>query len=134
MKTILLLEDEPSVMKLVRHMLKQYDVIEATTVEEALLLFNDRNHRVDLLVADLTVPKLSGIQVALLVRAEFPGMPVILTSGYPVSGWSSRDSADLLRLGSNSVVTLQKPFQAHLFLNTVCELIGIANPDRTIAA
>ena len=56
MKTLLVLEDEPSVMKLLRHMLKEYHVIEATTPEEALILFTDLNYQVDLLVADLTLP------------------------------------------------------------------------------
>src|ERR1039457_1518937 len=87
MKTILLLEDEPSVMKLLLHMLKDYHVIEATKPEEALLHFIDLDYRVDLLVADLTLPRMSGIQVALHLRSKLPALPLILTSGVPVSGW-----------------------------------------------
>ena len=125
MKSLLLLEDEPALMVLLRHMLKQYSLIEAATAEQALRLFNDHGRRIDLLLADVVLPKSSGIQVALLLRSEIPNLPVILTSGYPVSVWAKRDAADLERLGSRSVAILQKPFQAQVLPNTIREMIGI---------
>jgi CheY-like chemotaxis protein len=133
MKTLLVLEDEPSVMKLLRHMLKEYHVIEATTPEEALIRFTDLN-QVDLLVADLILPNMSGLQVALNLRSKRAALPVILTSGFPVSGWSARDSADLEALGGKAVAVLQKPFHKQILLNAVCELIGSAQPDKARTA
>jgi two-component system cell cycle sensor histidine kinase/response regulator CckA len=124
MKTLLVLEDEPFLMKLLRHTLKHYSLIEAASAEEALLLFIDHDHRVDLLVADLTLPTKSGIQVALLLRSKIPGLPVILTSGYPISGWSNRDSADLRKLGASSVAILQKPFLGQQLLAAIEDLTG----------
>ena len=129
MKTILLLDDEPVVMMLLRIILKEYRLIEATTAEQALQLFTDRRRQLDLLLTDLTLPKLSGIQVALVFRSEIPNLPVILTSGYPVSDWSERDSGDLERLGSNSVVIIQKPFHPQALRNAVCEFIGVPPPE-----
>jgi CheY-like chemotaxis protein len=38
-KTVLVLEDEPLVMKLLRHMLKLYNLVEATSAEEAFRPF-----------------------------------------------------------------------------------------------
>jgi len=133
-KTILLLEDESFVMKLLRHMLDQYSLIEATTAAQALQLFTERDSQIDLLVADLTLPASSGIQVALVLRAQNPSLPVILTSGYPVSDWSARDSQDLKRLGGDAVTVIQKPFQAHVLSNAVCELIGQAQPEKARTA
>ena len=124
-KSLLLLEDEPALMVLLRHMLKQYSLIEAATAEQALRLFNDHGRRIDLLLADVLLPASSGIQVALLLRSELPKLPVILTSGYPVSAWAKRDTADLERLGSSSVAILQKPFQGQVLPNTIREMIGI---------
>jgi CheY-like chemotaxis protein len=124
MKTLLVLEDEPSLIKLLRHTLRDYRVIEATTAEEALLLFIDHDYVVDLLVADLTLPTKSGIQVALHLRSKIPDLPVILTSGYPKSSWSDRDSADLRRLGESSVKVLQKPFAGYQLLDAICDLTG----------
>src|SRR5260370_6787169 len=125
MKTLLVVEDELDLMELLRHMLRPYSLIEAATAEQALRLFTDHGRRVDLLLADVTLPKGSGIQVTLLLRSEIPDLPVILTSGYPVGAWADRDSADLKRLGSKSVAILQKPFQAQVLPDTVRELIGI---------
>jgi CheY-like chemotaxis protein len=124
MKTILLLDDEFVVMEFLRHVLQKYALIEASTAEQALRLFNENGRQLDLLLADLSLPKSSGIQVTLLLRSEIPDLPVILTSGYPVSAWSERDSADLERLGSNTVTILQKPFYPEVVSNAVCELIG----------
>ena len=124
MKTLLVLEDESSITRLMRHVLKEYSLIEASTAEQALRLFTDVGRRIDLLVADVTLPTSSGIHVALLLRSEVPDLPVILTSGYPVDSWSERDSADLERLGTNSVAILQKPFQSQVLLKAVCELTG----------
>lgn len=125
-KTILVLEDESSLMGLLRHMLNQHHIIEATTAEEALRLFKFHGRQVDLLLADVTLPTSSGVQVALLLRTELPDLPVLLTSGYPVNDWSNRDSADLKRLGARSVTILEKPFHAQILLRTVRELIGEA--------
>jgi CheY-like chemotaxis protein len=128
-KTLLVLEDDPSIMLVLRLMLEQYSLIEASTAEQALRLFTDHGRKIDLLVADVTLPTSSGIQVALLLRSEVPDLPVILTSGYPVSAWSDRDSADLERLGSRSVAILQKPFQGKALSDAVHELIGTTPPE-----
>jgi len=124
MKTILLLDDEAVVLRFLRIILTEYKLIEATTAEQALRVFLGRGGQIDLLLADLTLPTSSGIQVALLLRSEIPDLPVILTSGYSVGDWSDRHLGDLERLGSNSVVILQKPFLAQVLSNAVYNLIG----------
>jgi CheY-like chemotaxis protein len=124
MKTILVLEDESSLMMLMRHMLKQYNLIEATTAEQALCRFRDHDRQPDLLVADMTLPARSGIQVALLLRVAIPHLPVILTSGHPVSDWTLRDSTDIQRLGSDSVALLSKPLRAQELSNAVRVLLA----------
>lgn len=112
MRTLLVVEDEPPVMKLLRQMLEGYNLVEANSAEEALLLFIDLNHQVDLLVADLTLPRMSGIQVAVYLRSKLPALPVILTSRRPVNGWSNRDWADLegsVRIRWRSSKSLSRP-------------------------
>jgi len=133
MKTILVLEDEPTVMKLLRCILAGYNLIEAGSAEEALRLFIRQGRQLDLLLADLILPESSGVQVALMLRSEIPGLPVILTSGYPVSCWSERDCADVERLGSPSVV-VPKPFRAPAISNAVSELIGMPHCEIAMPA
>jgi two-component system cell cycle sensor histidine kinase/response regulator CckA len=132
MSTLLVLEDESALMKHLHQMLKQHSLVEARSADEALTLFADCDEPIDLLLADVTLPASSGIQVALLLRSQIPGLPVILTSGYPVTGWSDRDSADLRRLGSISVAILQKPFQLRVLAHTVGELLS-GSPQSAIA-
>jgi CheY-like chemotaxis protein len=134
MKTLLVLEDEPHIMVLLCRILNQYTIIEAVTAEEALLLFIDLGHQVDLLVADLTLPRMSGAQVALHLRSRLPDLPVILTSGYPVGVWKDRDCRDLEKLGSHSVTILQKPFRAEVIRNAVWDLIGDPLADKATTA
>jgi len=134
LKTLLVLEDEPSLMKLLRHTLRDYRLIEATSAEEALLLFIDHEYQVDLLVADLTLPTKSGAQVAFHMRSKIPRLPVILTSGYPVSNWSERDSSDLRRLAEMPVAVLQKPFAGYKLLALICELTGWPPAKKASAA
>jgi DNA-binding NtrC family response regulator len=127
-KTLLVLEDEPALMKFLRHTLVQHNLLEASTAEQALHLFATHGRRVDLLLADVTLPTSSGLRVAFFLRSELPTLPVILTSGYPVSSWNARDSVDLHRLGKKSVRFIQKPFQAQALSSLVQELLGTSSP------
>lgn len=124
MKRILLLEDEPPVMRFFRKMLKGYGVLEATAAEEALQCYINNNRRIRLLIAEVTLPIASGVQVALLLRQRNSNLPVILISGFPVTEWSQQDAGYLARLGSDSVAVLQKPFARRVLLNWVSEFIG----------
>jgi DNA-binding response OmpR family regulator len=78
-------------MRLLKHALSRYNLIDATAADEALRLFADRGHHVDLLIADATLPTDSGLRVAFLLRTAVRNLPVILTSGYPVSSWRVRE-------------------------------------------
>jgi CheY-like chemotaxis protein len=123
-KTLLVLEDDPSVMRVLRMMLEQYTLVEATTAEQALGLFAEHGRQVDLLITHLTLPTSSGLQVALFFRSTTPDLPVILTTGYPISAWRDRDSADVEQLGSRSVAVLPKPFQVQTLWKAVRELLA----------
>ena len=114
-------------------LLREYRFIEATTAEEALIVFRDRQTQFDLLLADVTLPTISGTQVALLLRFYDPSLPVILTSDYSVSDWPRRDFLDFQRLASSRTVLLQKPFQAEVLLKAVRELLGTLEPKTARA-
>jgi len=67
---ILVLEDEAPVMRLMRHMLRQYSTIEAATREQALRRFRDNGSTIGLLIADVTLPVISGLKVAISSATE----------------------------------------------------------------
>ena len=107
MRTIVVLEDEVAAMEVLRHTLEeQYTLIEAASAAEVMLRTS------------------SGIQVALLLRGNLAELPAILTSGYPVDGWSENDAADLERLGSTAMAIAQEPFLPHVLSNVIRQLIG----------
>jgi CheY-like chemotaxis protein len=124
MQVILLLEDEILLMKLLRRMLMRYTVIEATSAQQAIELFTEYSGRIDCLIADVNLPISSGPELALQLRSMRGELPVILTSGFPVSGWSEKDRADLEKLDSDTVLILQKPFSREAVLSAVVALIG----------
>ncbi len=125
MKTVLVLEDEPVVMNLIRYVLsKEYVVLQSTTAAEALQRFHDHEGDIHLLLADVTLPVSSGIRVALELRSWNPRLKVILTSGYPPDMWPDQDTAELDELPSDSVATLQKPFTPAMLLSRVGALLS----------
>jgi two-component system, cell cycle sensor histidine kinase and response regulator CckA len=80
---ILLVEDEARVRKLVEAVLRRggYEVIEASTVSAALEICA-RDERIDLLLTDVVMPKMSGPQLAARFTASRPEAKVLYVSGY----------------------------------------------------
>jgi CheY-like chemotaxis protein len=78
----LVVDDEPLVRASTADMLVEmgYEVIEASSANEALIELAKR--RFDLLVTDHLMPGMTGAELANTVRARFPGLPVLIVSGY----------------------------------------------------
>jgi CheY-like chemotaxis protein len=81
---ILLVEDEPSVRYIMRRTLEEagYTVLEAGSVDAALTLLGDKGKRINLVLTDVIMPGGGGRELAERIMAEYPGMPVLFTSGY----------------------------------------------------
>lgn len=84
-ETILVTDDEPSIRKLVRDTLEPlgYTIIEASDGEEALELFRQGQHKIDMLLTDVIMPKMTGKKLAEALAAEKPEFnKVLYMSGY----------------------------------------------------
>jgi CheY-like chemotaxis protein len=82
-KTILVVDDEPEIRKLVGAMVRQfgYEALTADSGEHALTLF--KNHGpLELLIADVVAPGMSGPMLADKLTALQPGLKVLYISGY----------------------------------------------------
>jgi CheY-like chemotaxis protein len=82
-KTILVVDDEPEIRKLVGAMVGQfgYNVLTADSGEHALTLY--RNHGpIELLITDVVAPGMSGPMLADKLAAQQPGLRVLFISGY----------------------------------------------------
>jgi PAS domain S-box-containing protein len=121
-ETVLLVEDEPGVRQLSREGLRArgYTVLEAGSGEEGLELAERHAGRIDLLVTDVVMPRLSGARLAEQLLVQRPQMKVLFVSGYT-------DTA-LLRHGvqTGEVDCLLKPFAPEELARKVREVLDRA--------
>jgi PAS domain S-box-containing protein len=82
--TILLVEDDVAVRATVRRVLERggYSVLEAPNGDEALASLADPNQFVHLVISDMVMPGMSGLELRENLREARPGLPVLLMSGY----------------------------------------------------
>jgi two-component system, cell cycle sensor histidine kinase and response regulator CckA len=82
--TILLVEDERPVRSTVRRLLERhgYQVLEAANGLDALELVTSRGGEINLVLSDMVMPGMGGIELAGRVRAIAPKLPVLLMTGY----------------------------------------------------
>jgi PAS domain S-box-containing protein len=83
-ETILLVEDDPMVMNMAVRILKQlgYSVLHAEDGARALLLAEGYKGRIDLLVTDVIMPGINGLDLADRLKSIHPETAMIFTSGY----------------------------------------------------
>ena len=105
-ETILLVEDDPGVRALAGSVLRRhgYHVLEATSGDEALRLAGALTEPFDLLLTDVVMPGLTGVQLASKIAAICPDLRVIYMSGY------SENAAVHGGVLSGGVDLLEKPF------------------------
>jgi two-component system cell cycle sensor histidine kinase/response regulator CckA len=118
--TILLVEDESAVREATREVLEMagYHVFEADGPEEAIRIVNERPAKIDLLLTDVVMPGMTGLELARRVCESRPGMVTVFMSGYAESEvlWSA--SRGILRSH------IQKPFTVQGLLSHLAEALS----------
>jgi DNA-binding response OmpR family regulator len=122
-QTILLVDDEDSVQKLLAYPLERdgYQVLPARDGEEALIRF--AQERVDLVVLDLMLPRLDGLEVCRRLRAQ-SSVPIIMLT----ARGDELDKVMGLELGADDYIT--KPFSIREFRSRVRALLRRAAAPR----
>jgi DNA-binding response OmpR family regulator len=121
--TILLVDDEDSIQKLLAYPLERegYRVLQARDGVEALEQF--ASERVDLVVLDIMLPKLDGLEVCKRLRAESE-VPIIMLTARD----DELDKVLGLELGADDYIT--KPFSIREFRSRVRALLRRAAVSR----
>jgi len=90
--TALVAEDEPDLLHLVTDMLEKLGmhVLKAKNGNEALVLQDDYEGKIDVLLTDVVMPELNGVELAEMVQEMRPDTKVIFMSGYPAYGTQAR--------------------------------------------
>jgi DNA-binding response OmpR family regulator len=123
--TILLVDDEDSIQKLLAYPLERegYRVLQARDGVEALEQF--ASERVDLVVLDIMLPKLDGLEVCKRLRAESE-VPIIMLTARD----DELDKVLGLELGADDYIT--KPFSIREFRSRVRALLRRAAVSRQV--
>lgn len=117
---VLVVDDEPSVRTVLRKRLTTagFEVLTAASGEEALSLLDDSGFVVDLVILDLTMPGLSGIETHARLRVDHPNLPVLLSSGYPEEALATLQNGHPSRDGF-----IQKPYRHSDLLEQIERLL-----------
>jgi signal transduction histidine kinase/ActR/RegA family two-component response regulator len=108
-KRILFVDDEQAITRLVTSLFKRagHQASIFNNPQSAWETFQKDPQAFDILVTDLTMPSMSGIELIRQIRTLNPHLPALLTSGY--ADEVSTDTLSELKIS----LVLQKPFQLH---------------------
>ena len=118
-ETVLLVEDEAPLRQVMRRTLEAYgyQVIAASSGDEALSRYRDLSGRIDMLLTDFVMPGMNGREVATRLRVERPELPVLFVSGYAEGAFS-----DDQPLPARTAI-MPKPFRPEQLVHRVRELL-----------
>jgi CheY-like chemotaxis protein len=125
-ETVLLVEDEDALRALGREALgmQGYIVIEAANGREALDIFAAHANHVDVVVTDVIMPQLSGVDLVEKLRARVPELKVLFISGYT-------DRTDEIERSGYRL--LHKPFSPDQLVKAVADTLRNGAPVATRA-
>ncbi len=119
---IIIVDDEQDVRDVIRLQLEQkgFNILEATNGQEAidLLRTGDNMVNVGLILCDIRMPKVNGVECIDFLKREAPGVPVVVVTGYPDSDLA----ANLLKKGVKHY--LVKPVEKEKLLAIVDDIIA----------
>ena len=105
--SVLVVDDNEEVGRFSAELLEDlgYLVRRVTNAREALALLAENEFAVDLVFSDVIMPGMNGVELAILLRERYPGLPVVLTSGY---------SNVLAENAHSGFELIQKPYSVEL--------------------
>lgn len=118
-ESILLVEDNPQMLALAAKILRRlgYIVFEANNAGEALLVLEKYPSRIDLLLTDIIMPKMNGIELARRATEMRPRLKVLYITGHPLTA-----ASDKIVIKQKAEILL-KPFPPRILAQKVREVL-----------
>ena len=114
---VLVVEDNVAVGQFSTEMLNDlgYQTVWATDAAQALAILQEGDLKFDLVFSDVIMPGMNGVDLARTVRDRYPGLPVVLTSGY---------SNVLAEEGLQGFELIQKPYSVEALSRVIRQAIA----------
>lgn len=114
---VLVVEDNEDVGKFSTAMLADlgYAIRWVTNARDALAVLSQDELAFDLVFSDVIMPGMNGVELAILIREKYPGLPVVLTSGY---------SDVLAENADRGFELIQKPYSVEALSRTLRKVIS----------
>ena len=114
-ETILVVEDDEALRKLITDLLGSagYKVLQAANGDAALQLIMKYDQHVDLVLTDMLMPAMSGMELSGRLRQMRPDLKVLLMSGY------AGDLIARYRLSGGEIMLIERPFTRHGLLTKI---------------
>ena len=126
MKHILVVDDNLMMRKLIRNLFHEDNFVieEATNGIEGLEII--KQHPVDLIITDIIMPKMEGLELIMNLRRDFPNIKIIaISGGKPYYLYMAK------KLGIEGIFT--KPLNHQVFLKAVKKVIQFPSRGQVIA-
>ncbi len=131
MANILVVDDDPAVQATIKIVLERagHGVVVAGDGRKGLAIF--AAEAFDLLVLDIFMPGMDGLETMKLIHQRQPQIPILVISGRPIS-WDASTAPDYLKIATKlgAISSLQKPFRPPELLAAVAGCLEAALDGR----
>ncbi|GEM_PF-452821 len=116
---ILFVDDEEGILNVGKQLLETlgYEVLTANSGNEAIKIFRNKKNRFDLVILDMIMPGMGGLEVYEKLKKEDPDIKVLLASGYSLNSQAS----EIMARGCDGFI--QKPFSLEKLSSKVVEVL-----------
>ncbi|MDX8398425.1 MAG: ATP-binding protein [Mariprofundaceae bacterium] len=117
-ETILLVDDNSLMLTSCQQVLESmgYHVLTACNGLQAVELYTAKHREIDLMMLDLVMPEMGGVEAAKLIQEKFPTAKIIFATAYDSSGVLTKEMA-------NQYTLLAKPFAIELLSHSIRQLL-----------
>jgi CheY-like chemotaxis protein len=121
MTRVLIADDDPDVRETLRKVLVKHGYQVDVAADGQTLLALHRKQPADVLLIDIYMPGVDGLEAMIRLESEFPAAKIIA-----ISGGGFRDGADVLTMATRlgAVRTVAKPFTVDEVVRAVREVVG----------
>ena len=119
-ETVLVIDDNDMVADICKQILKSsgYDVVIAKSGKEAIEVFKENQHNIDMVILDMILPDMGGRDIYDRLKIINPDLNVLLVSGYDMD----YQTEDIMECGCDGFI--QKPFKMKELSQAIRQVLG----------